>query len=271
MRGQGATLGLLPELGADAALDPSIKVYPDQPALHEDKLPTTGISASRQEKAALIPGKPGQFKLKAVEIPWWNTKTDRMEIARIAERTLPVTGEATAAAAQPAPPPAPAVGEAVAPVAAPAGNYAAAGAAIWFWLALLFGVGWLGTGLAWWLSRRARPTQPIRLPPADSVPKEQPARRAVQQACERNDAAAARLALLDWARARWPEMRLVSLAEVADLAETPLAAEIGRLNRSLYGQNAAEWQGEGLWAAVASVGAQPAGKASEAGLEPLYR
>jgi hypothetical protein len=271
LKAEGATVGVLPELKTDTPLDPSIKQYPDQPALTEDKLPTSGITAKRQEKAALIPGKAGAFKLPAVEISWWNTKTGHMEIAKIPERALTVeaSGELAPAPAPAAPPQTaePARPKPLAPVVQPAAPAPAEG---WLWLALFFGAGWLATGLAWWRSLKSAAPKPAAAEPA--MPAESAARQAVRQACARNDPAAARLALLAWGQAHWPQARPASLADIAGLAGDVLAEEIGRLNRALYGQAGEDWRGEGLWAAVEALQSQ-AGKAKDApaGLEPLYR
>jgi len=273
LHAEGATVSLLPELDTDRNLAPSIKQYPDQPVLNEEKQPTTGISSTRQEKTALIPAQPGEFTLPAVAIPWWNTKTERMETARIPERSLRVeaSGEPAPQAATPEPA-APAQAE-----PAPAQQGAAqpprpVDEDLWFWLTLLFGLGWLGTGLAWWLNRRRQPpSAPI---PAQAVPAAPDGRQAVQalrQACARHDPAATRQALLAWAQTRWPRQRPATLDEVADLGGGALAEAIGRLNRALYGNSKEGWRGDGLWAAVESVGGEEAEKQEESTLAALYR
>ncbi len=266
---QGATVGVLPELGADPQFDPSIKQYPDQPSLTEEKHPTAGILAVRQEKSALIPGKPGEFKLPALEIPWWNTKTEKMEVARVPERILQVepSGEAASRYAAPAPAPQLARSSRQAPgVETPVAEN------IWFWLALFLGTGWLGTGLAWWKSLR-KPASPASTPQRrEKNHGERHARQALQRACFRHDANAAHKALLHWARYRWDAPHLASLADVADLGGGALAEEIGSLKRALYGNGGIDWRGDGLWLAVQSAngGKEEAG-GEQPGLEPLYR
>ena len=274
LRATGSTVGVLPELGADAKLDPAIKHYPDQPALTEEKLPTVGMTAVRQEKAALIPGKAGEFKLPTVEIPWWNTRTDRLEIARIPARVLKVepSGEPTSqaelpAARLPATEPAPAVlaGSAAPKQAVPIWQDP------WFWLAVFFGAGWLATGLAWALSRRALPASAKAGTQSALAKTENLAHKALRQACVQHDAATARQALLDWAKTRWPAERPASLGEVATLGGAGLANEIAKLNRSLYSHGGSGWQGEGLWAAVQALAWDKHSKEDAGGLEPLYR
>ena len=90
LRGTGTTVGQLPELSRSKT-DTNFKAYPDQPVFKEQKL-ADGITASRQEKIALIPSIAGQHKLPAVEIPWFDTKSQTMEIARLPETTINVVG-----------------------------------------------------------------------------------------------------------------------------------------------------------------------------------
>ena len=37
-------------------------------------------AATRQEKVAIIPNRPGEYVLPEMKIPWWNTSTDKLEI-----------------------------------------------------------------------------------------------------------------------------------------------------------------------------------------------
>ena len=280
----GATKGLIPELGADLALDPTIKQYPDQPSLTEEKQPSTGISSTRQEKTALIPSKPGKFKLPAVEIPWWNTKADKLEIARVPELTLNVeaSGETSGQTAPTAPVPQTAaelssvqtIGKTNEPVK-DSGN-------VWFWLALFLGVGWLVTGLAWWMSLRKdrlgfqnRVDQLVGKFPA-SMPRQaqsdlSQARKALRLACSKNDPAAARTALMHWASVYWPDRRPATLDELASLGGASLAEETGRINRILYGNAGENWNGDALWAVVVALDEGKNQKRHQVGLEPLYR
>ncbi|MDD5033994.1 MAG: BatD family protein [Methylococcaceae bacterium] len=272
LRAQGATVGVLPELGANLSLDPSIKQYPDQPALNEEKHPNFGLSSSRQEKAALIPGKAGEYKLPALEVPWWNTQADRMELARLPERSLRVEpSEETAS--QPTPPAAPLRQAAPelpqAPTAQPSQAPASIATGIWFWLSLFFAAGWLATALGWWWGRHS--ASPAKAEP-DRFSGERQARKTLQQACANHDPAAARRALLDWAQTYWPEQRPASLSEIAGLSGGMLSDEITRINQALYQAEESRWRGEELWAAVQTFeNAKRKPSRKEPGLEPLYR
>ena len=270
----GATKGLLPELGADLTLDPTIKQYPDQPALNEEKLPSTGISSTRQEKTALIPSKPGKFKMPTVEIPWWNTKTDKLEIARIPELTLNVetSGETSGQAAPTTPLPQTSA-EPPSVLAVEKPYIPAKGSEnVWFWLALFLGVGWLATGLAWWWSHRKFSASAPLQEKSDQSPYLGLARKALRLACAKNDPAAARTALLHWASVYWPDLRFATLDDLASLGGMKLAEETGRINRVLYGNAMESWSGDALWAAVEALDEGKNQKRQQGfDLEPMYR
>ena len=95
---KGTTVGQLPELNTTNTND-QLKAYPDQPVLKEQKK-ADGMLAFREEKIALIPSKAGSYTLPAIEIPWFNTKSQKMEIAKIPETTLTAVA---VAGTQPAP------------------------------------------------------------------------------------------------------------------------------------------------------------------------
>lgn len=277
LKAEGATLGLLPELNSE--LPPAsgdVKQYPDQPALNEQK-GHDGIASQRQQKTALIIAKPGTYRLPAVEIPWWNTKTDRLETARLPERVLTVAPSAHAQPSETAP----AVPEQAAPEATPAPvapaesqappAVAAPAAGLWFWLTWLFGLGWLGTGLAWWLSRRPRQmSESAPTAEAGATQSERQLIEAVERACQADDPAAAKRALSAWASRRWPEAGADALVRHCG---GPLGREVERLNRALYSSGGADWRGADLWRCFRDYGgAAPSGKGGAAPvLEPLHR
>ena len=93
----GLTAGQLPEISGSAP--DGLKLYPDQPVL-SDQHDEVGMVGVRQEKIAIIPAQPGEVELPAIEIPWWNTGTDRLEIASLRARTVRIIAPAAARAAQ---------------------------------------------------------------------------------------------------------------------------------------------------------------------------
>lgn len=66
-----------------------LKVYPDQAQFH------TGMSSGhlvsqKVRNFALVASKPGEFQLPEITIPWWNTVTNRYQVATIAAQKITV-------------------------------------------------------------------------------------------------------------------------------------------------------------------------------------
>jgi hypothetical protein len=142
----------------------------------------------------------------------------------------------------------------------------------WAWIALAFGGGWLATLVVWWWrARRAS----VRSEPAGSEEEESLRRleKELQASCLANDAVRAKGAVLAWARRRWPQHPPLSLTAVARRCPPSLSEALTELDRALYAQTAATWQGQRLWRQFAAHGTKKEDKAKDqdAGLEPLYR
>lgn len=261
IQAKGATVGQLPELYT-APVQDQLKNYPDQPVLKEDKKPD-GIVAFRQEKIALIPAKPGHYTLPAVEVPWFNTRTGEMELARIPESTLSAVQSTDAKPVQK-----PAVPERIQPEAKMSERQPVQSQAdsYWMWLALLLGAGWLATLVYFLAFKKAVPSEQ----PPDSVEislKE--CTKALKRACNENDAIAAKDALIAWGRLNF---EVSSLGALAPLCNARLRDEIRYLNRCLYGENPETWQGKRLFQSfVENKAMEQIKTAGEEVLEPLFR
>ncbi|TAN51683.1 MAG: protein BatD [Methylococcaceae bacterium] len=274
LEAEGSTVGNLPELAPDAV--EGLQAYPDQPSLNEERTPA-GLNASREEKIALIPAQAGSYQLPKIAIPWWNTQTDREEVAVVEAHTLRVQPSATAGpATQPAAPSVamPPVAAAV-PLSEPLALPPLAHEPPWPWIggAAFLGLGWLTTALAWWWTRRAagKTEAAVALGQQESaVSLEREQRRRLRAACRANDAKAARVALLAWAQSRWPDHPPRHLDELAARVGGELALEIGRLNQASYAATAENWAGEALLRAVSQLSDTKLNAKPE-GLEPLYR
>lgn len=261
---QGTTVGQLPELHK-APKQAELKTYPDQPILNENK-GLEGIMALREEKIAFIPGKAGQYTLPAIEIPWFNTRTGQVEIAKLPETTVIAEG---AMSAKELPPPTSdaefkvqeetAISQS-APQSSSQADY-------WMWMALFFAVGWLATGLYFGLRRSVKPEvkphDPIQESLSDFV-------KCLKKACAENDPQAAKNALIGWGRAKY---HAVSLGALANHCEARLRDEIMLLNACLYSADRPDWQGKKLFQAFSEHKAreQFSDKPVDKELEPLYR
>ncbi len=258
----GLIAGQLPEFKlADIA---GVKLYPDQAQSNEQDT-ATGFTAVKQQKFAIIANANGELRFPPIEIPWWNTETDSLEIAHLPERALSVSG------ARSEPPPASTgaadttAAAAIEPTAPPATGAAPvienAGMRRWRSIAMLATLAWLATLALWaWQVRRSHRDGPVA-PTGDLAlaGNRRRARRALTQACARNEPLAAREALLAWAASTTTLARPRTLGAIAVAAGGELGRAIGELERHLYGPPSASgqaWQGAALAAAASALGSR---------------
>ncbi len=261
---QGTTVGQLPELHK-APKQAELKTYPDQPVLNENKGPE-GIKALREEKIAFIPGKVGQYTLPAIEIPWFNTRTGQVEIAKLPETTVIAEGAMTAKEMPPAAPNAEFKSQAETAISKSAPQ-SSSQSGYWMWAALFFAGGWLATGLYLGLRRpvkpEVKPQDPTQQPLSEYV-------KSLKKACAENDPQAAKNALIGWGREKY---NVASLGGLANHCEARLRDEIMHLNACLYSADRQDWQGKKLFQAFSEHKAreQFSDKTVDNELEPLYR
>ena len=222
-----------------------VKLYPDKPELRVTPV-AAGIEATRRDQYAMIAVDPGEVRLPAVELPWWNIDAGAWQVATLPAKTLSIAPSADALA----------VPAEIAATAAEAVTPGASVAQPAFWrpAALALGAAWLGTLLLWWRSRR------VPEAPGSAPQKPGPARklkaaylRSARLAALRGDPAAAKSSLMEWARFEWPQQPPRSVAAIAARVAEPLAGELRRLCETSYGPGNRSWDGAELAAALRSV------------------
>lgn len=258
---KGATEGALPELYADN-MPANLKAYPDQPTLKETAKDDSMI-AYREEKIALIPGLAGNYTLPAIEIPWWNTTTQKMEVARIAEQTLTATAIAgTHNSVTTTPKITTETATAIAVENSPTTSLTSpVDKTLWFWLAIFFAGVWIIT-LIYFLSRNSKTTKKeVHLAAAEKI---RAADKILKKACANNAPVQAKEALIQWGREQFNQS---SLTKIAEQCAPALQNEILALNTVLYGGKNKEWQAGALWTAFKEN--QPITSQQETETEPL--
>lgn len=277
LKAKGQTASQLPEL--PEWIPDGFRHYPDQPVLETE--PTdSGLVARRRESTGLIPQQPGEYTLEAVRIPWWNTRTDRLEYAELPVRTITVAaspGEPgkDAEDAKPAP-----LGELEEPEPAAQpekdsgkGNEEPAardenGSNTWLYLSIALVLIWFFTVLAWWFSARRR-----KVSSGQTVESRRRVLRELKKACLERDPHRAREHLLQWGRLTWPGDPPLNPTQVGSRIDTDLEEAIKKMNDVLYSNHPGYWDGETFWrlfeAAVRKRHGDENGEAGE--LEPLYR
>jgi len=257
------------------------RVYPETP-VNDSHTDGDKVYAVSRQTFTYIPGQAGELTIPAVELHWWNTRSDEQATARLPRWVVKVepgttgapnrTNKAPARISQPA---APAQNTRPDPQQPGEGWFEPVKAFPWRWLvlALLFvAVLWLSRK---WIRSRLRGAAEVKSEPVEK----QPGRVSnvanilpqLQRACETNDAREAAQALLELGRARWPNDPPHSLGQ--------LAARLGRgqeqitmLDRALYAADASTWTGADLWASVKDAWNERIipKKTNEEPLQPLY-
>jgi hypothetical protein len=227
--------------------------------------------ATKSVEISYVPTAPGAWEVPALELPWWSLGMDEPRELRLPARRIRVVGGAAA-------------GGEGADADLNRRFTDAAADDLWRgpWLTALLALGWLLTLAAWWRDRRRRPasgTVPAAAAPADGPPVALSGLLLrFERACRGNDARAARGALLDWGRSRWPERPPRGPLDLFTRLGADAAAleQARRLESVLYGGrdgNTAQWDGLSARAVLEPwlTGAgTPAADASASRLPPLY-
>jgi len=263
MLAKGVTASQLPEFGS-IINSSQLKMYPDQPSL-KNQLVATGVMALREQKTAIIPSQAGEYKLPAIEVPWFNTTTGQMETAVIPETSI------TAIAINSVEIPNVIAGPIEKPVTETQTIDKTAAVntteGYWKWLAIIFGSGWLIT-LAWMIKKGA-----LKAASSHSENEEhtsiKKAIKSLQTTCNTNDPKQAKKALISWG---YLQYNTKELDHISIYCEEDLQEEIKHLNQCLYSKNEGNWDGAKLASLVVEHSQQLQEKEIKAGeLEPLHR
>lgn len=234
----GFTAKQLPELNIKD-LD-KLKQYPDQ-AVTQDTKTANGISSTKQTKVAIIPTQAGLFKLPEIAIPWWNTKTNRLEIAKIPEAILTAVGSASNLPIFPTAPATTMI------TTKSSNNTTQTSSNIWFWVSLTLGLGWLVTVVTIGIKNKKTNNKPRDKTRSEfNFNKVKPFENAVKNACQSNDAVDAKNALIHWASAVWQSENFNSLADIAGHGNPAFCESLTELNGVLYSSGSSQWDGSGL-------------------------
>jgi hypothetical protein len=268
----GLSAELLPPL-TNAMTSAQFKSYPESPKLTTDVL-RSGRESLRTDTLALIPSQSGHLLLPAIEIPWWNTDTDQLEVARLPEESLTASANPQAVTAPKAATSDLAPRQAI-PLNAATPVAPESTAPDRLWIALL---GWvlaavlLGLNLLQFFQRARRPETASTQPSAKPLASErywQAAKAAAQQNAARDCWAA----LSRWHQAcrreQGPQSPTHLLGQLQAAGASPQLREaVDQLAASLYSTQADSWSGRSLAEALDSLSPRP--KAQTGPLAPLY-
>ena len=244
IKAEGLTAAQLPELPEYAIGD--VKQYPDQPLI-KDVNNDSGITGYRTEKIAFIPTVAGKVSLPAIEIPWWNTQTQKRQLAKIPPRVIDVRPAIANSSTLP-----PVISNATKVVESPPVQKQDVPeksneplieiepqSERWQLLAYAFGLAWLMTLLIWFFKSRQQKSEITRQ--LDSISAQplavKQALKALESACSGRHSAHCRSALIEWAQTLFEQQDIKSMKSVMLHVSQRMAAEIEKIDIALYAQN----------------------------------
>ena len=246
----GLIAGQLPEIELEPPA--GVKHYPDQPQSSE-KESADGFTAVAQQKFALIARNAKPVAFPPINIPWWNTETDQLEIAELAALTVGfLADEQTAAGLERE--------TATTDATVPAVVEAETSERFWQPVAVALGCGWaISMFYFWYRFRRAGiDATAQRSASSDSPVDARPAPAdALKRACNADDAGAALQALRRLAREHGSALTATGTTTreiLAELGSTELAEHFDQLERNQYAAEKRAWQGKNLWKSFKASG-----------------
>ena len=232
---QGSQLPPVTSLGGTGGIK-GLRFYPDKETIEQREIPL-GLEGYRLQSEALVSSEAGNWTLPERTIPWWNTKTDTLEFARLPEERIRVT-------------------DLLAPKDSANGDIATtpvltegttvsrrlwqmSAASGWLLAAIL--------GALLWLRRRDAKANPPH-GQADIDAQKTQHLMSVRKACSTNDPVAARLAVLTWGHKRFDDSSPNTLNEIAARVGGDLAVELRAIDTLLFSKESnPSWQGAKLF------------------------
>ncbi|WOJ95617.1 BatD family protein [Congregibacter brevis] len=183
--GEGLQGAQLPPIDGNSV--DGLRAYPDQPLINNVNN-DQGVTGIRSDSLALVAVEDGVYELPALEIPWWDTESNSLKIAKLpAQRltVLPSPGVSLNPGNSPAALPTSEAGTQSYPTITAASN-------LWPWIAAFCALGWIVTSLLWW---RRGPRIETRATPETVVSTTPPK---LFDACKANNPVLARESLRLW-------------------------------------------------------------------------
>ncbi len=247
MVAQGLTGIQLPDLSFDNIKD--LKQYPDK-AVIEDRKSTNGITGLKQIKVALIPSSSGSYTLPAINLKWWNTKTNKQETATLPQTVITVTGiantviDSTVIDNNRLP-----VQNRIPTQGLPNMADNSTTAAIindqpyWKWLTGFFALAWLITLFLLTRSSRSQKNTAAKesySPSIKSAPVKTLVSEVIKQA-KTNDAKKTKTAVINWSKVFYENNSLTNLAQLSDHCSTEFDGILRQLDQALYSPEKTIW------------------------------
>ncbi|MBA6355626.1 MULTISPECIES: BatD family protein [unclassified Colwellia] len=225
-----------------------LKVYPDQAQLH------TGMSSGhlvsqKVRNFAIVASKPGEYQLPEISIPWWNTVTNRYQIATIAAQKITVLPNSELNTA-------PAVMKNQQnKVLIPTETIVVTQAS---WLQWLFLTLWLLTALAWFIS--AKRSKPLTVKTTKIDNRNNNPYLSLLAACKKNQGLEVLALISPWINTLQAKAGNKITATLDDalieINDNKFQEEIELLQQCYYGKEQKKWQGKALTILIQAINKQ---------------
>ena len=206
------------------------KLYPDQAETSNSETPS-GINGQRIDSTALIATTVGEITLPVIKVPWWNTETNRLEVAHIAEKTiivLPATDQEKVTNGA-------AFDNRSTTVTQPQIITIKESNPFWMWLSLILALLWLITLLAYVRLSRKNDNPSKQKTNELSINTEKQAFKRLQLSCKNNEIDNIRPHLIQWAKYFWPSATINCFEDIIDVSQNySLQALLQEYDHSLY-------------------------------------
>lgn len=272
LKANGLAASHLPEIKSN--LPDELKQYPDQPEFDESNN-ADGYIGVRRDKMAIIPTKGGDYTLPAIKIPWWNTDTDKMEVAELPERNIQIEGSSAGVVVDNFIKQQTTTDQSTATESEnnEQNNLAPITLTkeepLWKWVSLFLLVLWLLTLILFWRSKRSNSIADTK---AEENISERKTLKKIQQACKSNDPKLCQQALLEWAKSHWPDKNINNLDALKEYSDEGFKIKLDELNSCLYGSSASQWDGTSFLISFESQSFDKKQSTVAKGkLEPLYK
>jgi len=244
----GVSAEQLPELMFE--LPKGLKIYPDQVELHSSKNDGRLISQAVRN-FAIVASKPGNYQIPELRIPWWNTVTNKQEVAVIEAQSISIAENDALPANQFSTPAANSSRVEVAPAQTIIIEKSP-------WLQWVFLTLWILTSLGWLtqylLSKRSKKSVEAKPQSVNEV------HLSLLAACKKNQGEEVMKLLLPWAKSIAPQANIHSISDAKQVfASNEFTEAVDRLYSHFYGNTSAvgsPWEGNQLFDAVHKVHAQ---------------
>lgn len=231
------------------------KSYADPPTTSNQTSERYGIIGTESVTVGIVPTKPGKLTLPEIRVPWWNTTTNKMQVAVIPAETYTIAAAPGSSVTIPQAPPANT--QAPANTSQPKQVVTYIPSKLWLYVLAALVLLWLISTWQWLSTRRqlnrlGTGDEPAAPPVRNYGVSEDNAWDLFSRACKSGNADRASKALFVWGKSRYPNIH--TLRDLGAIGGEHLTTEIIRLENALYApQSAADWQGDTLLDAASQL------------------